>query len=142
MKQSMNSRFVAPLSAILGAGVALLSATLVGAQSSDRPRANQAISIEGVVPRSRIINFDQGLARFDSGTGAMARLNGNLDNASTQMSWSEFAPGVSGSSGLMEIQQPRGVGNFADATFLVDIVTGDTWVLRRRGSNATWDVVR
>jgi len=133
---------VLTIAAITGAVIASLGESFVAAQSGDLPRANQAVSIEGVVPRMRVINFDQGLARFDSSTGAIARLNGNLDNASTQLTWSDFVRGVDRSSGLMEIQQPRGVGNFADATFLVDIVTGDTWVLRRRGTNATWDAVR
>lgn len=143
MNGPASHRLVAPaITALCGAALTLIVASLVAAQSGDRPRTNQAVTIEGVVPRMRIINFDEGLARFDTATGAIARLSGNLDNASTQITWTDHVGAVEQSSGLLEIQQPRGVGAFADATFLVDIVSGDTWILRRRGVGATWDAVR
>ncbi|MCZ6612874.1 MAG: hypothetical protein O6941_09580 [Planctomycetota bacterium] len=95
--------------------------------------------------------FDSSIARLDTRTGAVHRFRGNVDNPSVRNTWEQRVAPVKGeTSGLLEIQQvrPEKVTNQHDPrprpleTFLVDIVTGDTWILRRRAStNATWDPV-
>jgi hypothetical protein len=90
-----------------------------------------------VISRVRIINFDQSVARHDKSTGAIHRFNGNLDNPSVRSSWILHVKGVDKkTSGYLELQSAGG------ATFLVDVVAGDTWILRRRASSATWDEVK
>jgi hypothetical protein len=120
---------------------AVMMALGAGANDDNGPLANKPISVEGFISRVRIINFDDTIARFDSSTGAIAKYNGDLTNASTRGTWKPHVNGVKGSSGLLEIQHAQGPGNFPGATFLVDIVTGKTWQLNRRGTNATWDLV-
>lgn len=95
--------------------------------------------------------FDSSIARLDTRTGAVYRFRGNVDNSSVRNTWElRVGPVKLATSGLLEIQQvrPEKVTNQHDPTprrletFLVDIVTGDTWILRRRAStNATWDPV-
>jgi hypothetical protein len=122
-----------------------LAAVIValGAGSGDdgRAQANRPVTVEGVVSRVRIINFDDTIARFDSSTGAIAKYNGNLQNTSVRGTWKPHVEGVRNTSGLLEIQEAKGPGNFPGAIFLVDIVSGKTWQLNRRGTNATWDAV-
>ena len=95
--------------------------------------------------------FDSSIARLDTRTGAVYRFRGNVDNSSVRNTWElRVGPVKLATSGLLEIQQvrPQKVTNQHDPTprrletFLVDIVTGDTWILRHRAStNATWDPV-
>jgi hypothetical protein len=90
---------------------------------------------------------DSDIARLDPTTGAVYRLRGNLDNPSVRNTWELRVPPVKGPhSGLLEVQQARLPGSRngrgASATFLVDIVSGRTWILRpRASSNASWDPV-
>ena len=131
-----------------------LAAVIValGAGNGDNggPMANKPISVEGYISRVRIIAFDDTVARFDSSTGAIAKYNGDLTNPSTRGTWKPHVDGVKGSSGLLEIQRTQGPGAIDSraghgasnaVVFLVDIVTGKTWQLNRRGTNATWDPV-
>ncbi|MHC4415619.1 MAG: hypothetical protein ACYS0G_10075 [Planctomycetota bacterium] len=94
-----------------------------------------------VVPAVQIISFDDTVGMLDTASGAVYRLRGDLDNPSVRNTWEIRVPAVGGeTSGYLEIQRP----NFGrpDATFLVDIVTGRTWILRRRAStNRSWDPV-
>lgn len=131
-----------------------LAAVIValGAGSGDegRPMANKPINVEGFISRVRVINFDDTVAIFDSTTGAIAKYNGDFTNPSTRGTWKPHVNGVKGTSGMLEIQRPEGPGAIAatvgtgvtnGVVFLVDIVTGKTWQLNRRGTNATWDAV-
>mgnify|MGYP006293829605 CR=1 FL=1 len=82
-------------------------------------------------------NFDSKVALFDRTTGEIRRFHGSLDNPNVRSQWLELADGVDGkTSGLLDIQI---AGN---QIFLVDAVTGDTWILRERGSIYEWDEVR
>jgi hypothetical protein len=89
-----------------------LAAVIValGAGSGDdgRAQANRPVTVEGVVSRVRIINFDDTIARFDSSTGAIAKYNGNLQNTSVRGTWKPHVEGVRNTSGLLEIQEAKG----------------------------------
>lgn len=85
--------------------------------------------------------FDSDIARLNTRTGAIYRYRGDIENASSRGTWELRVPAVQGeTSGMLEIQRVEIPG--ARATFLVDVVTGSTWVLHQRAStNATWDPV-
>ena len=110
------------------------------------PSATQIIHLAG-----GNTNFDSNIARFDSSTGAVYRFRGDIDNSSVRNSWELRVPAVTEpTSGLLEIQRiaspkaahPADPSQTQFATFLVDVVTGRTWILRHRASsNATWDPV-
>ncbi|MHC5001719.1 MAG: hypothetical protein ACYTJ0_01210 [Planctomycetota bacterium] len=93
------------------------------------------------VPASQVISFDDTVGLLDTTTGAIYRLEGSLANPSAQMSWRlRIPPPREASSGVLEIQ--RATFNHPEATFLVDIVRGTTWILRRRGpERGTWERV-
>ena len=90
-----------------------------------------------IISRVRIINFNQSVARFDTVTGEIHRFNGDLGKPSVRCTWVPQVKGVKKkTSGFLEIQHAGG------GTFLIDRVTGDSWLLRRRGTNAAWDEVK
>jgi len=92
-----------------------------------------------IMPRVQIIQFGESVARFDTTTGEIHRFHGDLDKPNVRGQWVRHVRGVSGdTSGLLQIQKPRGV-RAKEALFLVDTVTGDTWLLRQRGASAEWD---
>jgi hypothetical protein len=95
-----------------------------------------------IVPASRIISFGDTIGRLDTQTGAVYELRGNLDNPSTPVRWKRrVAPLDRATSGVLEIQ--RATFNDPGATFLVDVVTGETWLLTQRASgNASWQHVK
>lgn len=94
-----------------------------------------------LVSRVRIIQWDHSVARFDSATGSIHRFNGDLDKPNVRAQWVPLVRGVNErTSGVLQIQHPAGV-HAIDAPFLVDVMTGDTWILRRRGANASWEKV-
>jgi hypothetical protein len=117
-------------------------AVVMGATSrGGSPRIEDRVIGERVLSRVQIINFNDGVARFDSATGAIHTFSGDPRNPNVRGQWRLHVAGVNGrTSGFLQIQQPLGV-EARDAAFLVDVVTGDTWVLRRRGTRATWDFV-
>lgn len=95
-----------------------------------------------VIPAAtQIISYDQTVGRLDTRTGALYMYRGELDNPSVRGYWELRVPAVNEkTSGMLELQR----ANFNDpaATFLVDTVTGKTWLLHRRGNhNGTWDAV-
>ena len=95
-----------------------------------------------VVPAAtQIISFDDTVGRLDTVTGAVYRLRGNLENPSVRHTWQLRVQPVKGpTSGLLEIQ--RATFNKPSAIFLVDKVTGRTWILRQRASDTgSWDPV-
>ncbi len=97
------------------------------------------------------VNLDSNIARLDTRNGAIYRFRGNTDNPSVRNTWEMRVPPVTDeTSGLLEIQTivPAKRTNVHDPTerdpavFLVDIVNGSTWILRRDAStNARWDAV-
>ena len=129
----MSVMRLSPMKLLLVAAAAGLVAALVmgaGRYTSFRTRGE-------IVSKVQIINFDQSVARFDTTTGEIHRFNGSLNKPNVRASWVLKVRGVrGGTSGYLDIQQAGG------ASFLVDQVTGDTWILRRRGTNASWDKLR
>ncbi len=125
--------------------VAVAVIVAMGAGGHKQLTVNRADVRGFVVPASQIISFDDTVGRLDTRTGAIYRLHGvgtsALDNPSVKLTWEERVPAVKGeTSGVLEIQRPT--FNRPDATFLVDIVTGKTWILRRRASsNRSWEPI-
>jgi hypothetical protein len=133
MKMTGKGLTVLLSTAVLVAVVAIaLGAGAARAGRAERPVAGTYF------PASQIISFDNTIGRLDTATGAVYRLRGNLDNPGAKLTWERRVPPVTAStSGLLEIQ--RATFNRPDAIFLVDIVTGKTWILRRRASsNSAW----
>ena len=128
----------------LTVAIALVSITLlVAGVSAGRGDQHRARMHDGyIVPASQIISFGDTIGRLDTETGAVYELRGNLRNASTPMHWKQrVAPLVEQTSGVLEIQ--RATFNDPGATFLVDVVTGETWLLTDRASgNGLWQHVR
>lgn len=126
------------------AAVALLVAAL-GAATGARTVMYRTASGEVILPAVQIISFNDGVGRLDTTSGAVHILSGDLDNPSVRNEWVLRVPAVKEShSGLLDIQQPT--FNNPDATFLVDVATGKTWLLRRthehkRDSAGYWQPV-
>lgn len=87
-----------------------------------------------IVPAVRIIRFDDQIARFDTATGEMSRFSGTASGGGASGTWLRLARSVNDStSQILEIRTVAG------GTFLIDQVTGQTWVLRRApGTIGTW----
>ncbi|NNF42423.1 MAG: hypothetical protein HKN62_05135 [Phycisphaerales bacterium] len=125
--------------ALLAGGLVAMLAAFGAGKGTRAYRIDNAAYI---LPAAQIISYDDTVARLDTATGAVHRLRGNLDNSSVQNSWElRVGPVTGATSGLLEIQKVT--FHETDETFLVDIVTGRTWVLRRRAStNGTWDEIK
>ena len=114
------------------------------------PSATQLV----LLPGGNVRNSSD-IARLDTRTGAVYRFRGDTTNPSVRNTWElRVAPVKGKTSGILEIQRiiaPHGeLGRnptttevvLVPSTFLVDVVTGETWILRRRAStNASWDKV-
>ncbi len=93
------------------------------------------------VPVSRVISYQDGVGLLNTTTGALFELRGDLDNEGAQLNWFPRVEGIEGGSGYLQVQSPRFTR--PDAVFLVDVVTGDTWILRDRGNhNGSWEPVK
>ncbi len=112
-------------------------AAVVVADSTTNNDYVQAYDQDGnrvVMPKVRIINWDNTVAKFDSSTGAIYRFHGDLRTDDVHGQWVKSVPGITGASGALQIQNTVGVENFG-ATFLVDTVSGRTWILQRARRN-------
>ncbi len=88
---------------------------------------------DSVFSRVQIMQFQNKVARFDTSTGAVQRFNGSLSPSNANGTWISFVqPVTTTTSGFLQIQEVD------DATFLVDVVSGDTWILRRQGNIGSW----
>jgi hypothetical protein len=137
MSKIRRTAWVCTISALgLAAGTAFL-----GAGRNEQVTILQTGARNYIVPAAQIISFNDTVGRLDTTTGAVHQLSGDLRNPSVRNEWELRVPAVSGeTSGFLEIQ--RATFNDPEAIFLVDIVTGKTWLLRRRGNdNGTWDPV-
>jgi hypothetical protein len=125
---------------LIAAGLAV--AMLIGL-GAGRTRSLATLSDDAAVllPATQIISFQTGIGRLDTRTGAVYELRGNVDNPSTKLHWKRRVAPITGeTSGWLEIQ--RATFNEPGATFLVDVVTGRTWILNDRGNNSgSWDPV-
>ena len=83
-----------------------------------------------------IIALGDGIARIDTSDGSIWRFNGDPRKPNVRAQWVREHRGVdTRPTGALRLTQVRG------ATFLVDAGTGETWILRARGSNFEWDPV-
>lgn len=126
-------------------------AAVVTADSTTNNDYTHAYNADGnaiVLPKVRIVNFDDTVARFDSTTGALDRFEGSLRGDNVGGRWYPAVPGVKGqTSGMLQLQNSVGVENFASTMFLVDTVSGRTWILEltdgdRRPREGVWEEVR
>lgn len=140
MKMRKTSRLMLG-AAVLAAGIVTIAAAMGAGRLADEPLVLNASASDLIVPRVRIIQWDDSVARFDTQTGAIHRFNGDLEKPNVRSEWiSHVKPVRESTSSVLEIQKPAGVHSL-EATFLVDVISGETWILRRRGSNAGWDKV-
>ncbi|UCD76502.1 MAG: hypothetical protein JSV91_06170 [Phycisphaerales bacterium] len=117
--------------------LAIVSAVTVISLAMGAGRYGHSRIDRDILSKVQIINFNQSVARFDTTTGEIHRFNGDLHKPNVRCSWILKVKGVrKRTSGYLEIQHAGG------GTFLIDRVTGDSWILRRRGANAAWDEVR
>jgi hypothetical protein len=139
----------------LGAAV-LVTAIGAGAIEAARQYFVQGPSASQIffLPGGNVLNSSD-IARLDTQTGAVYRFRGDTTNPSVGNTWElRVAPVKEEHSGILEIQRiiaPHGEPGrnpttteveLVPSTFLVDVVTGKTWILRFRAStNATWDLV-
>lgn len=82
---------------------------------------------------------EHGVAKFDTRNGEVWRFNGDVQKSNTKAEWILEVPAVADRPvGTLRLQHANTGG-----LFLVDAVTGDTWILRERGSgNYGWVAVR
>lgn len=131
--------------------VVVTIAAVVTADSTTNNDYTLAYNADGtpmVLPKVRIVNFDEGVAKFDTTTGSLHRFAGSLRGDHVGGKWILSVPPVSGpTSGMLQIQNSVGVENFASTMFLVDAVTGRTWILElsngdRRARTGVWEEVK
>lgn len=126
-----------------GGGMTMATIICLGIMVAAAPPLKRTSPVYRVhtVPVSQVISYGEGVGLLDTRSGAIAELRGNLDNPSSKLSWFPRVEGVDGTSGYLQIQSPQ--FNRPDASFLVDVVTGNTWILRDRGNNnGSWEEVR
>jgi hypothetical protein len=128
-----------PIIFALVTALVLLLATYLGRSTATAMQQGvtppAVVNNEGLIfPAMRIIRFDDQIARFDTATGELRRFTGTVSGGAANGTWVRLVrPVTGGTSGFLSI---RVVGA---GTFLVDDVTGDTWVLRRAsGAIGTW----
>lgn len=126
--------------------LALVSAVvlMIAGAGNDRELTIMRAGVRGfVLPRTEVISFDETVAVLDTATGAVYRIKDPrvLDNASARVTFQlRVAPVKEETSGYLELQRPT--FNQPNAIFLVDIVTGKTWILRdRASSNRSWEPI-
>lgn len=139
-KEHQPQRNIAPraftlLGVLVLAGVSILSMTAGSARERDLTFADR------LLPAYEIIRFGElpnGVGRLDTSTGAIWRFHGDLRKSNVRSQWVK-AGGVAGvtnrPAGSLQIQEAAG------AIFLVDVLTGESWILKDRGTGLAWDEV-
>lgn len=115
--------------------IALLIGTVAIGQVGGSSSSGLVGSLDNAVfARTKIIKFDDTVALFDSATGELFRFRGDLAGSNARGTFVPVArPVAESTSGFLQVQQ------IDNATFLIDAVTGDVWILRQRGrTNASW----
>ena len=95
-----------------------------------QPSQNPAVipHKELIYPRVKVLLFQDFITRFDTQTGQMSRFSGSLASESATGKWLPLVEPINEpNSGYLDLEHVRG------ATFLIDMVTGEVWVLRREG---------
>jgi len=135
-----STRSVLLAVAIIAAGALLMGADFFTGSKNRAFEVFRTVSGGEIVTKVEVINlknFDSQVALFNRTTGEIRRFHGSLDDPNVRNQWLELVDGVdSKTSGLLDIQF---AGN---QMFLVDAVTGKTWILRERASVFEWDPVR
>lgn len=135
---SRKSAIVRPLLVLLIAVASV--AVVMGAGRLVNQSIQDRVAGDRVLSRVQIINLNDTIARVDTANGEVHLFSGDSRSPSSRGQWRLYADGVRNSSGYLEVQLPLGVEARGTA-FLVDVVTGQTWVLTRRSGRATWDPV-
>ena len=128
-----------------GIGLALVLVVLTFVSIGDARPATMRDGAAYILPAVQVISWDRTVGMLDTRTGAVYRLLGNVDKTRVKNTWKQRVAPVTGShSGMLEIQ--RSTFNEIRTTFLVDVVEGHTWILKRTAStNRRWqrvDVLR
>lgn len=134
----MNRRAVA-FAALIVIGIAS-SIVIVAALRSEPALAqsgNPALTNTVVVEPVRIVELEGRIVRLDARTGELFEFSGSTGR-NARGTFDRIAPPVTqnGAPGLFDIQRA------GDATFLVNVLNGDTFILRLRDTNAAWIEVR
>ncbi len=126
---------------VLTATLVFAGLTLIATSALAAPAERTSPAFHTTVfSAAQVVAFQEGVGLLDTTNGTVYELRGDLDNASTKLSWFLRVPAIEGSSGFLELQSPR--FNRPDALFLVDAVTGATWIFRDRGNrNGSWEAV-
>ncbi len=133
---TLLKRYKVLTATLVFAGLTLLATSALAVPAQRTSPAFQAT----VFSAAQVVAFQQGVGLLDTTNGTVYELRGDLDNASTKLSWFLRVPAVEGGSGFLQLQSPRWLRS--DALFLVDTVTGATWIFRDRGNNnGSWDAV-
>ncbi|MCI0366634.1 MAG: hypothetical protein L0219_22445, partial [Phycisphaerales bacterium] len=116
---------------------AVTCAALLIASSITRAQSGEELPINldnAIFPRTKIIKVDDVIVRFDTATGELFNFEGTLQGSNANGLFRNIAPPVSGSnSGVLEVKR------IGQATFLIDVLTGETWILRQNSpNNASW----
>jgi hypothetical protein len=142
LERSRVTLGVCALAAGTAVGAIAFGGSYVGAQRG------QASTPEVVAPAAQIFFWSDELALLDTTNGAVYTLRGDLDNASSEPNWRLRVAPVDESSGYLQLQRAEmddvatTITRLSGEIFLVDRITGRTWVLRERAStNGTWDVI-
>ena len=90
---------------------------------------------DAVISPVEVFGWDTTAARLDTTTGEILVFNGDLHARSGRGQWIEAVHGVTSGATYLDLQEANG------AWFLVDVVTGDTWILRRDGAHMHWEPV-
>lgn len=121
--------------------VATVAIAVGASRASAQSTIQDRVVGDRVLSRVHIFNLEDTVARLDTVTGEVHLFTGDVRRPGTRGQWRLYASGVGQTSGYLQIQTPAGVEAYP-VLFLVDIVTGDSWVLTRRGTGrATWDRV-
>jgi hypothetical protein len=95
------------------------------------------VAVDNIFPAARVIEIDDEVALFNTATGEIQKIRGQRTGPGATGNLFNFAQPVNGStSGFLQIQRAKG------GTFLVDLISGDIWILRVASENsASWRAI-
>lgn len=142
MKNVMTHRFeLRPTAFIAMACLALGATGTLAIMGGADDRGHELTIEDRLLPAYEIIRFGEvpnGVGRLDTSTGEIWRFHGDLRKSNVRSQWVK-AGGVPGVTkrpvGTLQLQEAAG------ALFLVDLLNGDTWILKDRGTGFAWDPV-
>jgi hypothetical protein len=116
------------------AAAALTALVTVSAAQFVGDPGDEVVTRAQLFSRVQLIDVDDGVTlRLDRQTGALFRFRGETGRNARGTFVSVARPLRENTSGFLEIHRA------GRATFLIDAVTGNTWILRQRSAtNAAW----